>query len=101
MTIHSCVRIFFIHHRLGAIFQKSRRSEDWLQGRTDGGVRVNFPKMDDGDDIAKGDYVVVEITESNSQGLKGSAGKKSSIAEFDDLARSERIVRTISKSCKI
>ena len=95
MTIHSCVRIFFIHHRLGAIFQKSRRSEDWLQGRTDGGVRVNFPKID-GDDIAKGDYVVVEITESNSQGLKGSAEKKSSIAEFD-LARIERI----SKSCKI
>ena len=79
---------------MAPFFQKSRRSEDWLQGRTDGGVRVNFPKMDGGgDDIAKGDYVVVEITESNSQGLKGSAEKKSSIAEFGDLARSERIAQ--------
>ena len=68
--------------------QKSRRSEDWLQGRTDGGIRVNFPKM--GDDLAKGDYVVVDVTESNSQGLKGSAVKKSSIAEFD-LATGVRI----------
>ena len=62
--------------------QKSRRSEDWLQGRTDGGIRVNFPKTF-GDDLAKGDYVVVGITESNSQGLKGTAVNKSSIAEFN------------------
>ena len=69
-------------------FQKSRRSEEWLQGRTDGGIRVNFPKT--GDDLAKGDYVVVDVTESNSQGLKGSAVNKSSIAEFD-LATGVRI----------
>ena len=71
-------------------FQNSRRSEDWLQGRTDAGIRVNFPKTDD-DVASKGDYVVVDITESNSQGLKGNAVQKSSIAEFD-LAMSQRRV---------
>ena len=45
-----------------------------------------------GDDLAKGDYVVVDVTESNSQGLKGSAVKKSSIAEFD-LATGIRIAQ--------
>ena len=73
-------------------FQNSRRSEDWLQGRTDAGIRVNFPKTTEGiDNIARGDYVVVDITESNSQGLKGNAVQKSSIAEFD-LAMSQRRV---------
>ena len=46
--------------------------------------------MTGGEGIAKGDYIVVDITESNSQGLKGSAVKKSSIAEFD-LDMSERV----------
>ena len=51
---------------------------------------MNFPKI--GDDLAKGDYVVVDITESNSQGLKGTAGMKATIAEFD-LATGVRIAQ--------
>ena len=76
-------------------FQNSRRSEDWLQGRTDAGIRVNFPKTDEaGIAIAsKGDYVVVDITESNSQGLKGNAVEKSSIAEFDISMSQRRIAQ--------
>lgn len=76
--------------QLALVEGRSRRSEDWLQGRTDGGIRVNFPKI--GDDLAKGDYVVVDITESNSQGLKGTAGMKATIAEFD-LATGVRIAQ--------
>jgi len=51
-------------------FQDSKRSDEWFQGRIDGNIKVNFPKQSSLP-LLKGDYCLVDITESNSQGLKG------------------------------
>jgi tRNA A37 methylthiotransferase MiaB len=60
-------------------FQDSKRSSEWFQGRTDGNVKVNFPKPVNMD-LAPGHYCMVDITESNSQGLKGRPLRRTNIA---------------------
>ncbi|XP_044594021.1 CDK5RAP1-like protein, partial [Cotesia glomerata] len=70
----------------------SRRSESTLQGRTDGNTRVLIPNVEipDGSEnrpISAGDYVVVEISTSNSNSLTGIPVSHSSISEFDKSSR--------------
>jgi tRNA-2-methylthio-N6-dimethylallyladenosine synthase len=60
----------------------SKRSAEWFQGRTDGGVKVNFPKSCAG--LTVGDYCVVTVNEANSQGLKGEAVAKTTIAAEEE-----------------
>ncbi len=50
--------------------QDSKRSSDWHQGRTDGNIRVNFPKVAS---VSKGDFCLVRIVDSTSQSLRGEA----------------------------
>ncbi|XP_055334684.1 mitochondrial tRNA methylthiotransferase CDK5RAP1-like [Paramacrobiotus metropolitanus] len=70
---------------------ESKRSPDFLQGRSDCGVKVIFPKekvnVKSADampfvDIQLGDYVAVEIQSANSQTLHGLALHRSSLSEF-------------------
>ncbi|KAH0557202.1 hypothetical protein KQX54_001496 [Cotesia glomerata] len=70
----------------------SRRSESTLQGRTDGNTRVLIPNVEipDGSEkrpISAVDYVVVEISTSNSNSLTGVPVSHSSISEFDKSSR--------------
>ncbi|XP_074106806.1 CDK5RAP1-like protein [Cotesia typhae] len=70
----------------------SRRSESTLQGRTDGNTRVLIPNVEipDGSEnrsISAGDYVLVEISTSNSNSLTGVPLSHSSISEFDKKSR--------------
>ncbi|XP_076278111.1 CDK5RAP1-like protein isoform X1 [Lasioglossum baleicum] len=68
----------------------SKRSDEFLQGRNDGGTRVLIPRMDipiekDADTkrlIKSGDYIVVEVQSANSNTLKGTPLYHSSITEF-------------------
>ncbi|XP_057340335.1 CDK5RAP1-like protein [Microplitis mediator] len=70
---------------------RSRRSDSVLQGRTDGNTRVLVPKLSIPDqaanqsrEIKSGDYIAVQISESNSNSLTGVPLYHSSIAEFEN-----------------
>ncbi|KAJ7332261.1 hypothetical protein JRQ81_014441 [Phrynocephalus forsythii] len=67
----------------------SRRSPLDLCGRNDGNIRVNFPdvEVDDGTGrgstvrLRPGDYVLVQISSSTSQSLKGTLLRRTSLKE--------------------
>ncbi|KAA0708006.1 CDK5 regulatory subunit-associated protein 1 [Triplophysa tibetana] len=66
---------------------ESKRSSEELCGRSDGNVKVIFPKVDlpvqpgkpQKDAIIRRDYVLVKITSANSQSLRGHALIRSSL----------------------
>jgi len=58
------------------VYQDSRRSSECFQGRTDGNIKVNFPKLAS---LSPGDYCLVDITESSSQSLKGRPVYKTNV----------------------
>ncbi|TNN78590.1 CDK5 regulatory subunit-associated protein 1 [Liparis tanakae] len=68
--------------------KKSKRSAEDLCGRTDGNMKVIFPKEDvavrpaasDAASVHAGDYVLVKILSSSSQSLRGRALSHSSLS---------------------
>lgn len=68
----------------------SKRTNEYLQGRNDGNMRVIIPSTqipvrpncDEKSSIKSGDYIVVEITNANSQTLTGIPVYRSSITEY-------------------
>ncbi|GLD62144.1 CDK5 regulatory subunit-associated protein 1 [Lates japonicus] len=70
---------------------ESKRSAEDLCGRTDGNMKVIFPKQDvaaqapesDAAPINAGDYVLVKILSANSQSLRGRALSHSSLRGTD------------------
>ena len=64
------------------LFQDSKRSSDYFQGRTDGNVITIFKKEEY---LKPGDFAQVRITDSTSLTLKADLIKKSSIAEFSEI----------------
>lgn len=57
----------------------SKRSDNEVFGRCDANLKVIIPNSPS---ITVGDYVAVEITNANSQVLKGKIIEKVSLAEF-------------------
>lgn len=57
----------------------SKRSTDEIYGRCDGNVKVIIPNSEQ---YSIGDYVAVEITNANSQVLKGMPLEKTTLREF-------------------
>uniref|UniRef100_F6TGF1 Mitochondrial tRNA methylthiotransferase CDK5RAP1 n=1 Tax=Monodelphis domestica TaxID=13616 RepID=F6TGF1_MONDO len=78
------------HMQLILVEGPSKRSTTELCGRNDGNIRVIFPDIEMGDGIdcrgliraQPGDYVLVKITSSNSQSLKGVALCRTSLQEY-------------------
>ncbi|XP_044517495.1 mitochondrial tRNA methylthiotransferase CDK5RAP1 isoform X2 [Gracilinanus agilis] len=78
------------HTQLILVEGPSKRSTTELCGRNDGNIRVIFPDIEMGDGIdcrgliraQPGDYVLVKITSSNSQSLKGVALCRTSLQEY-------------------
>ncbi|XP_020846406.1 mitochondrial tRNA methylthiotransferase CDK5RAP1 [Phascolarctos cinereus] len=78
------------HTQLVLVEGPSKRSATELCGRNDGNIKVIFPdiEMEDGTNPAgliraqPGDYVIVKITSSNSQILKGVALCRTSLREY-------------------
>uniref|UniRef100_A0A8C6UHG3 Mitochondrial tRNA methylthiotransferase CDK5RAP1 n=1 Tax=Neogobius melanostomus TaxID=47308 RepID=A0A8C6UHG3_9GOBI len=69
---------------------ESKRSAEDLCGRTDGNMKVVFPKEDvpaagiSSAPIKAGDYVLVKILSATSQTLRGRAHSHSSLRTFED-----------------
>ncbi|XP_053723752.1 CDK5 regulatory subunit-associated protein 1 isoform X1 [Synchiropus splendidus] len=57
---------------------ESKRSSKDLCGRTDGNMKVIFPK-EDGESVGAGDYALVKIVSANSQSLRGEVVCRSSL----------------------
>ncbi|KAM9813802.1 mitochondrial tRNA methylthiotransferase CDK5RAP1 [Neosynchiropus ocellatus] len=57
---------------------ESKRSSRDLCGRTDGNMKVIFPK-EDGESVGAGDYALVKIVSANSQSLRGEVVCRSSL----------------------
>lgn len=57
----------------------SKRSLEEIYGRCDGNMKVIIPSAGE---IRVGDYVAVEISSANSQGLKGKMIEKVSLKDF-------------------
>ncbi|KAM9066188.1 CDK5 regulatory subunit-associated protein 1 isoform X2 [Sarcophilus harrisii] len=78
------------HTQLILVEGPSKRSTTELCGRNDGNIKVIFPDIEMEDCINSGsltraqpgDYVLVKITSSNSQSLKGVALCRTSLQEF-------------------
>ncbi|KAM8867429.1 mitochondrial tRNA methylthiotransferase CDK5RAP1 isoform 1-T1 [Synchiropus picturatus] len=57
---------------------ESKRSSRDLCGRTDGNMKVIFPKQD-GESVCAGDYALVKIVSANAQSLRGEVVCRSSL----------------------
>eukprot|EP01135_Chromosphaera_perkinsii_P001818 Nk52_evm87s210 gene=Nk52_evmTU87s210 len=62
----------------------SRKSQEQMAGKTDGGLRVIFDRKDKktGALYQPGDYVEVEITETGPKTLRGNGLRKTSLVEY-------------------
>uniref|UniRef100_A0A8R1TNV9 CDK5RAP1-like protein n=1 Tax=Onchocerca volvulus TaxID=6282 RepID=A0A8R1TNV9_ONCVO len=69
----------------------SKRSSEYLRGRTDGGISVIVHKYwNDGSRLVElqlGDYVAVKITSANSQTLQASALHTITLRDFENLKK--------------
>lgn len=72
------------HRHLVLVEGTSKRSDEQMKGRTDTNKMVVF----DRENLKKGDYAVVEITDSTSATLMGKVLLKSSIRDFAEAGKS-------------